>query len=130
MTFPDKAKNPIDRFVKSVICALSGISFTFTTERHFKFHAVAAIIAIGLGFYLQISAGEWGLIVLSIGIVLVSELFNTALERACDEIAGGKLRELVKRAKDTSAGAVLLSAITALVIGVIVLIIPLIHRIF
>lgn len=130
MTFPGKAKNPIHRFVKSVACALSGISFTFITERHFKFHVVAALVAIGLGFYLQVSAAEWGLIVLAIGFVLVSELFNTGLERSCDAVSGGQWCEFVKHAKDASAGSVLLSAITALVIGVIVLIIPLINRVF
>ncbi len=129
-TLSQRRGNPNRGFATSVACAVAGISFTFKTERHFKIHVAAAVIAIGSGLFLQISTLEWALIVFSIGFVLVSELFNTALERLCDETAAGRMCELVGRVKDVSAGAVLLSAVTALVIGVIVLIIPLIHRIF
>lgn len=122
--------NPIRRFSTSVSCALSGISFTFKTERHFKFHVLAAAVAIGLGLYLQLSPVEWALIVFAIEFVLVSELFNTALERLCDETADGRWCELIRRAKDIAAGAVLLSAASALVVGILILGIPLIRRLF
>jgi len=126
----EPTKNPVLRFVKSVACALSGISFTFKTERHFKFHVLAAAVAIGLGLYLQLSPIEWASIVFAIGLVLISELFNTALERLCDETANGSWCELVRRAKDSAAGAVLISAAVALIVGIIILGIPLIHRFF
>jgi diacylglycerol kinase len=115
-------------FHKSFGHALRGILVTFKTERNFRFHIVALCFTLALGFYLGLSAIEWCLITLYIGFVLVSELFNTALERLGDEAAAGKFREMVRNAKDISAGAVLLSAFTALAIGVIVLFIPLVHK--
>jgi diacylglycerol kinase len=73
---------------------------------------------------------EWGLVVTAIGLVLGAELFNTALERICDETSGGKHSEGVKDCKDISAAAVLVTALAALVIGIVILIIPLIQKIF
>ena len=92
-------------------------------------HLAALCVAVALGIYLDISIPEWCLIVFAIGFVIAAELFNTALERWCDEASGGKQSPLIRNAKDVSSGAVLFSALTALVIGILLLIVPFIQRI-
>jgi diacylglycerol kinase len=61
--------------------------------------------------------------------VLVSELFNTAVERLGTDAASGEQRSAIRNIKDISAAAVLVSALTALAIGVIILLIPLSRKI-
>jgi diacylglycerol kinase len=117
-------------FIKGLGCAFRGIYVTYKTERNFKFHTLALLVAIAVGISLGLSVVEWCLVVFAIGFVLVAELLNTALERWCDEAAGGKQSEIIRNAKDISSAAVLVSAITAIVIGILVLLIPLIQRIF
>ena len=117
------------RFLKSVSFALSGIRAVFKSERNFKIHIVAMVIVILMGLYLEISSQTWGLVIFSIGFVLIAELFNTAVERLGDETSNGKQRQRVKNAKDISAGAVLISALTALTIGIIFLLVPFVQRI-
>ncbi len=116
--------------MKSFAHAFSGIYLTFKSERNFRIHVVALCSVVALGLYLDLSSLDWGLVTLSIGSVLVAELFNTAVERLGDEAAGGKQNLLVKNAKDISAAAVLFSALSALIIGIIILFIPLIRRLF
>lgn len=117
------------RFIKSLSYAFSGLCSALKTERNFKIHVIAMFLAIMLGFYLHLSLMEWGFIIFAIGFVLVSELFNTAVERLGDDASNGQHKQVVKKAKDTAAAAVLLSAITALVIGILLLFIPFIKRI-
>jgi diacylglycerol kinase len=117
------------RFLKSVSFALNGIRAVFKSERNFKIHIVAMVIVILMGLYLEISSQTWGLVIFSIGFVLIAELFNTAVERLGDETSNGKQRQRVKNAKDISAGAVLISALTALTIGIIFLLVPFVQRI-
>ena len=83
---------------------------------------------IALGIYLGLSALEWGLVIFAIGFVLVSELFNTAIERLGDKASEGKIDQMIRNAKDISSAAVLLSALAALVIGIIFLFIPLAQK--
>jgi len=115
-------------FAKSLACAVKGIYIAFKSERNFRIHVVALCLAVALGFYLSLDIMEWGLIIFSIGFVLVAELFNTTLERLGDEVADGEEKQLIQNAKDISAAAVLLAAITALIIGIIVLFVPFIQK--
>lgn len=117
-------------FLKSAAYALTGIKSAFKSERNFRIHIVAMIIVIILGIYLELPLQTWGILILSIGFVLAAELFNTAVERLGDETANGRQRQRVKNAKDLAAGGVLIAASTALVIGVIFLLIPLIQKLF
>jgi diacylglycerol kinase len=117
------------RFLKSFTYAARGIWLTIKAERNFKIQIIALCLTVASGLYLGLSKTEWGLIVLSIGFVLTAELFNTALERLGSQVSDGKRSELIRNAKDISAGAVLLSALTALVIAVIILFIPFVQRI-
>ena len=114
----------------SLLHAFSGIFKTVLLEQNFRFHLIFIILVLITGFYLGISSLEWGFVILSIFFVLVSELFNTALERLCDRYGGGKKSKKIAIIKDISAGAVLLAALNAVIIGVIFLLIPLVKKLF
>jgi diacylglycerol kinase len=114
--------------LQSFACAFRGIYIAMATERNFKIHLVAAVIAIAIGIYLGLSALAWCLIIFAIGLVLAAECLNTAMEHMCDAISGGEKSTVIRNAKDIAAGAVWLAAIAALVIGIIILIVPLIQK--
>jgi len=115
-------------FLKSLSYALDGLRSALKTERNLRIHIIAMCLAVALGFYLGLSLTEWGFVIFAIGFVLVAELFNTAMERLGDEAANGKRKQVIKKAKDIAAAAVLLSAVTALIIGILFLIVPLVWR--
>jgi undecaprenol kinase len=117
------------RFWKSLEHARDGFLHAFRRERNFRIHIVTMVVAIAAGIYLNITVAAWGLVIFSIGFVLTAELFNTAIERLSDQVANGDHKSLIKQAKDVSAAAVLVSALTALIIGILFLIIPLVDKI-
>lgn len=96
---------------RGIVCAVS--------ERNFRFHlcAAAAVIFFGAKFY-SFNKSEWAVLLLTCAAVLSLEAVNTALERLCDKVSPEK-DELIRKSKDISAGAVLISAIFAAVIGVL-----------
>jgi diacylglycerol kinase len=114
-------------FIKSLRYAFHGLSLALKTERNLRIHVVVMVLAAAMGLYLKLSKIEWGIIILATGFVLVAELFNTAMERLGDDAANGNQKRLIKQAKDTAAAGVLLSAATALIIGIIYLLIPFIQ---
>jgi diacylglycerol kinase (ATP) len=120
-------KRPI---LTSFGCAFRGFGVALKTERNLKIHVIAGLVAIGVGLYLGLTAVEWSLVIFAIGLVLAAELFNTAMEKICDEASHGNRTEWIRNCKDISAAAVLLTAITALIVGIIVLVIPLFQRWF
>jgi len=86
-----------------------------------RFHMGAAFSVIGLGLYIGLSSIEWALILMAIGLVLFSELFNTALEVTLD-ICIPMQHPKVKAAKDISAAAVWIGATVAGIIGCLIFI--------
>ena len=105
--------------VRSVGYALRGIGLALRTEHNMWIHAVATATVCVLGWWLEVSALEWCALVFAIAIVWMAELLNTAFELLCDAVLPDK-NPLVARAKDVSAGAVLVSAIFAAVVAVII----------
>lgn len=101
--------------------AFRGIWSALRSEVHLRFHALATVVAIGLGFYCQLSRLEWALIALAVAGVWTAELMNTAIE-ALTDLASPDFHPLAGKAKDVAAGAVLLAAIGALVVGALVFI--------
>ena len=83
-------------------------------------HAFATITVLIAGFVLKITPGEWCWLVLAIISVWVAEALNTAFEFLAD-VASPEFHPLVKKAKDVAAGAVLISAIGAIIIGIIII---------
>ena len=105
--------------LRSFLCAFSGVADLLRSQVHARWHALATLFVIALGFYLRIDRGEWLALLLAIALVWTAEAFNTAIEIACDAITKER-HALIGRAKDLAAGAVLISAIFALIIGAIV----------
>ena len=95
-----------------------GILLLCLTQWNFRIHLVAALVAVVLGFYFQIKAIEWLILVAAIALVLCAEALNTAIEHAVD-LLEPKLHPLARGAKDLAAAAVLIASICAAIIGVI-----------
>jgi len=90
------------------------------TQQNAWIHLVATILGVAAGFLFDISASEWCWLILAVIAVWSTEALNTALELLAD-VASPEFHPLVKKAKDVAAGAVLISAIGAVAIGLIVL---------
>ena len=116
-----KHKLKIDnkRLVNSFKYAFEGIRQTYIGEQNLKIHTFIAILVIVFGFFLKISYVEWLVCLVLIGLVLMAEFFNTAVEYVVD-LASPKVHPLAKAAKDTaSAGVLMMAIISALIGGVI-----------
>lgn len=99
--------------------AFSGLYQLIRSEPNARIHLVAAILAIGAGFFLRISLIEWCVIAFAIALVFAAESFNTAIEKLVDHLFP-VYHETARTAKDISAGAVLICAIAAFVAGLII----------
>ena len=113
-----------DGRARSVGSAIEGISMMIRTQHNAWIHAVATFLAILAGILLQISIDDWCWLTLAIIIVWITEALNTSFEVLCD-VASPEFHPLVKQAKDIAAGAVLISSLGAVVIGMLVLCPPL-----
>ena len=113
-----KAFSISDR-LKSMGHALRGIAVMVRSQHNTWVHAVATALVITAGVYFELQPTEWQVIILAMIGVWVSESLNTAFEFICD-VASPEFHPLVEKAKDVAAGAVLLSAIGAAVIGVMI----------
>ena len=109
--------------------AFSGISYALRTQRNARIHLGITLGVLVLGIYLRIGAEYWVPLILAAGLVWTAELVNTALEAAID-LASPQEHSLAKTSKDVSAGAVLLAAGAAAVVGILILGPPLLTRIF
>ena len=99
--------------------AIEGIWTSFKTERNMKIHIVIMILVIIAGIILKINKSEWIICIILFAIVIGSELFNTSIETIVDMVMPEK-NEKAKIAKDVSAGAVLVVAIGAAIIGLVI----------
>ncbi|MDF2516114.1 MAG: diacylglycerol kinase [Sphingobacterium sp.] len=105
--------------IRSFGYAFNGLKIVWREEHNFRVHLLAAVLAIALSWALRISPYEWLAVVFSIGFVLVCELLNTALENLADFVCPEK-NPNIKRIKDIAAAAVMLSSLTALLIGMLI----------
>lgn len=105
--------------MKSFYYAFKGIKTLIVGEHNAWIHCFAAICVIISGFLLHISATEWLMVVFAIGFVFAMEAFNSAVEILCDYVSPER-REMIGKVKDLAAGAVLIAAITAAIVGGIV----------
>lgn len=99
--------------------AIEGIWTSFKTERNMKIHIFIMILVIIAGIILKINKSEWIICIILFAIVIGSELFNTSIETIVDMVMSEK-NEKAKIAKDVSAGAVLVVAIGAAIIGLVI----------
>jgi len=96
--------------------AAEGVWNAVRTEAHMRFHLLAAVAAVLLGVAFGIGPGEWLWVGLAIAFVWSAELVNTAVERLVDLVSPER-QPLAKAAKDTAAGAVLVAAVFAVLVG-------------
>lgn len=109
------------KFLKGFVYAWKGVVYAFSTQINFKFHTFSAIAVITLGYLLRLNVHEWLWISTAIGLVVVAELFNTALEVLVDLVSPG-YNQKAGAIKDLASAAVLLTAILSAIIGLLILV--------
>lgn len=105
--------------------AFNGLRFVFHTQRNAKIHLLITIQVALLGVFFHIESMEWVAITIVIGLVWAAECMNTAVEKLTD-LASPEYHILARIAKDCAAAAVLMASITAVIVGLIIFIPPLI----
>ncbi len=116
-----KKENYFRKRLLSFACAFKGIWQVVKHEANFKIHILAAVVVIVLGIVLQISKIEWLVVILTIGVVMSAEIFNSAIEKLVD-VAHPEQNKTAGLIKDMAAGAVLVLAFAAALIGFIIFI--------
>ncbi|QSJ14094.1 diacylglycerol kinase [Nostoc sp. UHCC 0702] len=106
--------------------AWAGISYSFQTQRNFRIHVSVCALAIALSIFLHLQAVEIAIISITSGLVLALELLNTAIESVVDLTVKQTYHDLAKIAKDCAAGAVLVSALVAVLVAGTLLLPPLV----
>jgi diacylglycerol kinase len=114
--------------VQSFRNALTGLWYVIRTQRNAWIHAIASIAVLSLGLWLKVEARDWALVILAVAMVWTAEFLNTALEAVVD-LASPQRHPLAQVGKDVGAAAVLISAMTSILIGVLILGPPLWERI-
>lgn len=105
--------------LQSLAFAAAGLRALLQHEPNARIHAAATLAVIALAAALGLSAVEWALLALAVGGVWCAEALNTALECLCDVASPGP-HELIRRAKDVAAAAVLVASMAALAVGALV----------
>ncbi len=105
--------------MRSFRYAARGIVMLLRSQHNAWIHGAASVAVIVAGFAAELSRLEWCAVILAIVAVLTAEALNTAFEALCD-VASPAMHPLVERAKDVAAGAVLITAIGAALVGVLV----------
>jgi diacylglycerol kinase len=113
-------KTEWSRFIAGFHYAFNGLWYALRSQRNVRVHVVIACLAIIMGIVLRISAIEFAMIFVAITGVFIAEMFNTVIE-LCVDLASPEYHPLAKVAKDVAAGAVLLSAMLSVAIGLFVL---------
>lgn len=106
-------------FFTSCKAAGKGITYALKTEKHLRFHTITAVVVVLAGLYFHLLPVQWLFILYAIGSVIVAELFNTAIEKAFD-LVEPDYNPQAGIGKDIAAGAVLVTAIQAVIIGIII----------
>lgn len=107
------------KFFSAFYHAFCGLQEFVKICRNIKIQLFIAVLVIVYSFYIKLQGWQWVAIILSIGLVVVSEAFNTAIEKLADAVTLEK-NSYIKSAKDISAGAVLIASIISIIIAIIV----------
>ncbi len=114
------------KFYKSFYFALKGLVYVLASERNARIHLVLAVLALALGIKLDVSNLGLAAIFFAIVLVFLAEIMNTAFEKTLDLIDKNHNQQ-IKLIKDMAAGAVLVTSVAALLIGIIILLPPLLE---
>jgi diacylglycerol kinase len=109
----------LQRRISSFACAIKGAAFLIRSQPHARIHLAATGAVFVLGLALNLQRLEWCLLIIAIMAVWVAEGMNTALESIADAVHPGH-DPLIGRAKDVAAAAVLISAVGAVLIGILI----------
>ncbi len=107
--------------------AFSGLGYCIKTQKNMRIHLVAGLMVLLLGLWLEVAFTEMLFLLTAVFLVIILEVLNTAIEKAVD-VATREFNPVAHIAKDVAAGAVLLSALFAVLVGLIVLFPPLLAR--
>jgi diacylglycerol kinase len=116
------------RFIKSFKYAFEGIHYAFKNDQNLLAHILVAFLVINASMALRVTPFEMGILGLTIMMVIVAEMVNSAIEKMVDLITK-EHRQEAKIAKDVSAGMVLLTSFAAAIIGSLIFI-PYLLRLF
>ena len=105
------------KLFESFNAAIEGFFYVIKTQRNMRIHFLLAILILLLGIFLNFTPYEMMILALTISLVLAAEMINTAVELIVDIIVRMEFHPIARIIKDVSAGAVLLSAITATIVG-------------
>ncbi|HEX9069020.1 MAG TPA: diacylglycerol kinase family protein [Ktedonobacterales bacterium] len=105
-------------FLRSFVYAFRGLRYAFATQRNARVHALVGMGALALAFALRLSVTQIAILLATVFMVMLAELVNTGIE-ACVDLVSPEYHPLARVAKDVAAGAVLLAAIGASVIGLV-----------
>lgn len=115
-----KEKFSFKKRLESFKYAFNGLWLLIRDEHNARIHLIVAILIIAAGFWLEIHFIEWLILILTIGLVLIAEFFNSAIEALADKVSTEK-HPTIKKAKDLAAGGVLFAAILSVIIGLVIL---------
>ncbi len=122
MTKPQKKKrNFFKSRYHSFGYAFHGFKILFAEEINARIHAVGAVVVIALGFFFDVSANEWLVLSIVMGLVFAFEIMNTAIENLADYVSPSK-QYTIKKVKDLGAAGVLASVFMAVATGMIIFI--------
>jgi diacylglycerol kinase len=113
--------------IRSFHNAFAGLWFVIRTQKNAWIHAIITVLVLVVMLWLKVSARDWALLLLTIGTVWTAEFINTALEAVVD-LASPEKHPLAKVGKDVGAAAVLIAAISSIVIGLLILGPPLLYK--
>ena len=117
----DSGKFSLKSRFRSFRFAFNGLGSLLRYEHNSRIHVLAAILVVIIAMLLRVNVIEWLLLVIVMGIVFLTELLNSAIETIADLIEP-EYSESVRRAKDYSAAAVLISAVMAVAAGCLIFI--------
>ena len=124
-----KKQRGIKKLLNSFTYPIKGLKYAYRNEQNLAVDVGIAALVIIFGFIFNINKYEWAIVMLTIGLVLACELFNTAIEATVDLVTE-EYHPLAKVAKDTSAAAVFVFAIVAVIVGLIIFLPKIINMIF
>jgi len=104
---------------KSFANAFAGLLYFFKFQVHARFHLLAAIAVVAIGFYFDVTSIEWCILLICMALVIATEVINTAIEKLSDAVTT-EFDNNIKLIKDLAAGAVLVIAIASAIIALII----------
>ncbi|MGV3508133.1 MAG: diacylglycerol kinase family protein [Sphingobacteriaceae bacterium] len=114
------------KFLKGFVYAWQGVKYAFSTQINFQFHSIAAILTFALACFFNLNIYEWLWISVAIAIVIIAELFNTAIEVLVD-LVSPEYHPKAGVVKDLASAAVLFTAFLSAIIGLCIFVPKFLH---